>query len=98
MEELDLEKKVNQQITVRGTAQNARLGAVIMISDDTPIYLEGSEEWNDDFTEREVDVTGVLRRKLLAPEATVNSQGEISHGIDGANYVLESPSWTLVAS
>lgn len=87
--------KLNKLINVHGTAQNARLGAVVMTEDLTPVFLEGIKEWDSDVVGKSVVVKGVLRRKLLAPRATVSPNGEISHGVEGDSYVLENPIWSV---
>ena len=93
MNEETLEESFNQTVTLEGVAQNARLGAIVLLEDYTPVYLDGIEEWDEQIVEKSVAVTGVLRRQSLAPKATVTVQGEASHGIDGESYVLENPEW-----
>ena len=94
MKEQDFAANLNECINVHGTAQNAMLGAVVMTEDFTPIFLSGIKEWDNDIKGKSVVVTGVLRRKLLAPEATVSPNGEVSHGVEGDSYILENPIWT----
>ncbi len=94
MKEQDLTAKLNEQIKISGSAENARLGAIVMTEDFTPIFLSGINEWDNNIEGKSVVVTGVLRRKLLAPKATVGTNGEISHGVGGDSYVLENPTWT----
>ncbi len=74
-------------------AQNAMLGAVVMMDDLSPIFLEGIKEWDHEVVGKSVIVTGVLRRKLLAPQATISPNGEISQGVENDNYILENPKW-----
>jgi hypothetical protein len=89
------QKKLNKQIEVHGTAENAMLGAVVMTDDLTPVFLDGVKEWDSKIVGKLVAVKGVLRRKLLAPKATVGPNGEISHGVGGDSYVLENPIWSV---
>ncbi|MEH1896859.1 MULTISPECIES: hypothetical protein [unclassified Nostoc] len=95
MEELDFADKINQKTTIQGIAQNASLGAVLMTDDYTPVYLDGIPEWDSNIAESEIVVTGILRRRSIAPKATINPKGEVSHGVDSDSYILESPTWTI---
>ena len=94
MKEQNLTAKLNEQIKISGTAENARLGAIVMTEDFTSIFLSGINEWDNNVEGKSVVVTGLLRRKLLAPKATVGPNGEISHGVGGDSFVLENPTWT----
>ena len=87
---MDYDSKIGQQVTIEGVARNASLGAIVMTSDSTPIYMDGIERWDSATQGKSVKVTGTLRRRLLAPVATVNAKGEVSHGVEGESYVLES--------
>ncbi|MDX2100604.1 MAG: hypothetical protein SFW36_22730 [Leptolyngbyaceae cyanobacterium bins.59] len=97
MEEVNFENKVNQEVTIQGTAHNAVLGAIVMTEDYTPVYLEGFEEWDEDLLEKEMLITGILRYKSIAPNATTSPEGEVSHGIDHESYVIENPSYAFVS-
>jgi hypothetical protein len=95
VKKLDFEAKINKRITIHGIAQNAMLGAMIETSDYSPIYMEGIEEWENSILKKSIVVTGVLRRRKLAPDPVVSPKGEISHGISGESFVLENPTWTI---
>lgn len=90
-----LTSQVDQQVTLRGTARNAHLGAVLVMEDRTPVYIDGLDGWNDAFDFQSVAVTGTLRFRSVAPNATVDDDGAISHGMAGANYVFEDATWSL---
>lgn len=94
MKEQDFATKLNEHINISGIAQNARFGAIIMIEDFTPVFLEGIQEWDSEIVDKSVIVTGVLRLKLLAPKAIVSPNGEVSHGVGSDSYILENPRWT----
>jgi hypothetical protein len=97
MQEEDFSDKVNHEVTIQGVAMNASLGAILMTEDDTPVYLDGIQEWEVELVRKELLVTGVLRYKSIAPTATVDSEGRVSHGVGGDNYVLENSSWTGIS-
>jgi hypothetical protein len=57
--------------------------------------MNGIEEWDSETWKKRISVTGILRHKSLAPNSNINSEGEISHGVDEDIYVLENPTWTI---
>lgn len=87
---------VDQEVTIDGVARNAFLGAVVMRDNGTPVYLDGLDEWEASTSHRRISVTGVLRVRKLAPDPVVGPDGGVSHGAYGNDYVLESPTWTIV--
>lgn len=91
-----LEALLDQSVTLRGVARIARMGAVLLTPERTPVYIAGLEDWPDDLNGQTLDVTGVLRSRKLAPDPTVDAQGGVSHGITGMNYVLEDADWRRV--
>lgn len=92
---IQLDSMLDKKATITGVARNARMGAVVVTDDRTPIYLDGVDSWDDtDLDGQRVEVSGTLRRRSIAPQATVDADGAVSHGMDGAdNYVLENASW-----
>jgi len=77
-----------QEKTVSGKAYNAKAGAVLMIDEDTPVYIEGMDEWDDDMVGKKVKLTGVLRPKQIYPEVDTEG-GIISQGMSGTPMVLQ---------
>lgn len=92
-----LDGKLDQQVTIRGTAGNAVLGAVLVLDTGEPVYIEGLHEWPDDVSAGKVEVTGVLRRRKLAPDPGVAPDGGATHGMVGTALVLEGASWSAVS-
>lgn len=80
-----------QQVTLIGTAQDARAGAMVFLSDDTPVYLAGVEAWDKAWVGKEVAVTGTLRIRQLGPRT--NAKGEATHGIAGGQLLLDGATW-----
>ena len=93
MDEGSLAQHVGQQATISGTARNAMAGAVVLTEDRTPVYIAGLERWDDSFDGSEVRVSGTLVRGSAAPQASTNAQGEVSHGMEGDNFVLQGAKW-----
>lgn len=96
----DLDKNpshlVGQRVTLVGIARDAHQGAVVLLSDDTPVYLRGVFAWDDDWDRKRVRVTGLLKKRKLAPDPTTNAKGEVSHGMYGESLVIEEPTWEEV--
>jgi hypothetical protein len=85
--------KLGQQVTINGCARDAAMGAVVLTEDRTPIYVDGLREWDEDIEGEDIEATGILRRRSLAPDPVVDEDGAVSHGAEGTNYVLEGASW-----
>ncbi len=95
MAQSNYDAMLDQEVTIRGVARNARMGAVVLTPDRTPVYVVGLEEWDDDLDGESIQATGTLRRRSLAPDPIVDAEGNISHGIAGTNLVLEGATWSL---
>ncbi|HLP90637.1 MAG TPA: hypothetical protein VK184_18900 [Nostocaceae cyanobacterium] len=83
--------KINQCVTIHGVAKNAKLGAVVLSCEDTPVYIEGVEMWERDIVDQAIAISGTLRRKKLSPNPIVDANGGYSTGAEGDVYVLENP-------
>lgn len=90
------DNQLDQEVTVSGCARDAFMGAVVLTEDRTPIYVDGLREWDEDIEGEDIQATGVLRRRSLAPDPVVDEDGAVSHGAEGTNYVLEGASWDRV--
>lgn len=86
-----------ESVTVEGTARDAKAGAVVLNADNEPIFVEGLESWSDEFSGKQVRVTGVLVQKQNFPSATVDASGAVSQGTDGEQLesVLVNAKWEL---
>lgn len=90
----DPTEHVGETVTIRGTACDARAGAMLLLEDETPVYVAGLGSWDDALSGCEVDVTGTL---TLAPSRIprVPPGGEQVHGV-GERFVIEDASWAAV--
>jgi len=85
---------VGESVTIRGTAVDARAGAIVQLPDGTPIYVAGLFEWEERVSEKEVEVTGrLVHRPSRIPPTAPN--GPRYHGL-GETFALEEASWTVV--
>ena len=85
---------VGETVTIRGIAYDARAGAIVELTDRTPIYISGLVEWKGDYEGKFIEVTGLLKeRPSRVP--SIRPGGEQVHGL-GATYALDNASWKLV--
>jgi hypothetical protein len=82
------EAMIGQRVTIRGTAGNAKAGAVVLTDVKEVIYVRNRQEWPDDLIGKHLEVVGVLSKERIYHEATIN-EGAISQGISGAQLVID---------
>jgi hypothetical protein len=83
----DLQSRVNEPVTVVGTAQNAAAGAIVSL-DGRPVYVSELEQWPPELVGRNVEVSGVLVF-YPAPQA----EGRTIHKLSDS-YGLKDASWS----
>lgn len=76
---------VGQEVDVRGTARDAKLGPVIVVASGTPIYCLGVPEWPDKVSGKDVVGHGKLE---LTDEFTAKQPD--AAGTGGPVYVLRA--------
>lgn len=84
----DLQSRVDEQVTVVGTARNAAAGAIVSL-DGRPVYVSELEQWPPELVGRKVEVSGVLVF-YPAPQA----EGRTIHKLSDS-YALEDASWSV---
>jgi hypothetical protein len=94
---MDLDRHVDQPVTLTGTARDARMGAVVLQPDRTPVYVAGLDEWPSDVEGEAIQATGVLRRRKLLADPVVGPDNARSDGLEGTSFVLEDAAWVLQA-
>ena len=85
---------VGQNVTLIGVAYDAHSGAMLLLSDETPVFISGLDCWDDEWDRKTLKVSGTLRNKELAPDPEVNEDGEVSHGMFGNSLILDGATWT----
>jgi hypothetical protein len=85
----NIDNEVGKNVTVRGTAQNAKLGAIVLIG-ESAIYVAGLDGWNEKLVGKEIEVTGTLT-KSGGPSIQTNEFGGVSAGTGGPIYTLLNP-------
>jgi len=87
--------QIGKFITLIGTAQNAKLGAAIVVEGEA-IYLKGKDSWKPEILGQKVRVKGLFQ-EFSAPVAG-QKNGEWSAGVsqDSRIYRLENFKWEPV--
>lgn len=86
-------KLIGQEVTLAGIARDAAEGAMVLLSDRTPVYVKGLFSWDDALDRKKVEVTGTLALSGGSDEPLVNDQGEHLHGSAGDLLVIENATW-----
>lgn len=81
-----------RQATVKGTARDAKAGAVVQAEGGSPIYIEGLASWPADLRDQPVEATGMLVAQKAIPDP-VGERGEVSQGAWGTQCVLTAATW-----
>lgn len=76
----DLQELVGRSVTLHGTALDAQAGAIVLLSDGTPVYMTSIVKWDEAMVGGEVVVTGtLLRRPSRLPQD--DSTTSVEHGL-----------------
>lgn len=86
---------VGETVVIRGTAYDARAGAIVELEDRTPIYITGLAEWDAALHGKAIEVTGLLEQRA-ARVPPVPPGGPQLHGLPAPTFVLESATWTVL--
>ncbi len=89
----DLEKMKGQRVTIRGKAEDAKMGAVVLVEEE-PVYLTDLELWKSALRGKRVRATGLLMRRKLAPDPVMDD-GVMLQGAWGESWVLDEPTYAL---
>lgn len=79
-------------VTLRGKALDAKAGAVVMMGDGEPVYIQGLDRWPEELAGVNIVATGRLKRMKHIPDP-VGTGGLIMQGAFGEQLVLENASW-----
>lgn len=94
---MDLHQNVDQPVTLQGTAENGRMGALVKIvanGKKRPVYIDGLDRWDRAYEDKDVEVQGTLR--FEEPDEVVDpATGEQSTGVPAGRFILESATWKL---
>lgn len=91
----DPNQHIGTTVVIRGTAYDARAGAILELEDRTPIYIAGLAEWDPALQGKPLEVTGLLKERA-ARVPPVPAGGAQSHGLTSPTVVLENATWTAL--
>ena len=94
----DWTRDENQVVTVRGTAENAKAGPLLLIDGTHPIFLTGIPEWDDDTAGKQIEVEAIVRREPALPAADHTDEKEEKQGSAGGRdqWFLEVHSFRVI--
>lgn len=81
---------------VRGVAEDAKGGAVIITEDGEVVYMGGLDAWPAELRGKQVIARGRLEKTDYLPDPVVSDDGAMSAGASGLETVLREPEWSLV--
>ncbi len=84
---------IEKDVELRGTAIDAKAGAVIKTDDGSVVYIKGLPSWPDDVIGKKVVATGTLHEEKFIPDPRVDADGAVSAGAHGTQAVLGNPKW-----
>jgi len=85
-----------KQITIKGIALNAKMGAIIQTKKGEVFYLEGIYEWPDEVLEKTVTATGYISSQYYDPKDLVTDDGLHKTGMSGEKLNLQKPTWKII--
>ena len=99
-------KYLSKEVTIRGTAENMKVGAFVAGKNQEGLYIESLDYWPDGFSGKEVAVKGVLIKRYDLP-VFIPKEGEpvltgipVSEGTDlheaSKRYLLKNATWKLI--
>lgn len=91
----ELGAHVGKTVRLRGTAQDAKGGALVVLDGGAPVYVADLASWDAALTGKPVVVAGTLARRDVIPEATTDASGAVSQGDSGGDeWVVDHPAWS----
>jgi hypothetical protein len=84
-------------VTLQGTALDAHAGAVIMLDDESPVYVEGLSRWSPEENGKRVEITGILRAVKMTPDPPKGKDVIQRHGMTGSQTVLSNATWRVIS-
>ncbi len=85
----DWTRSEDQEVSLSGTAANAKAGALLMIRDDYAILIRGLPEWDEDTVGKTVEVNAIVRRAPGGPKADKSDEAIQGTASDRDTWVLE---------
>jgi translation initiation factor 6 (eIF-6) len=92
----DWTRSENQEVSVTGTAANAKAGALLMIRDDYAILIRELSEWDEETVGKTVKVEAIVRRVPGGPKADNSAKAIQGTATDRDTWVLELKQFEVI--
>ncbi|NJO87505.1 MAG: hypothetical protein HC831_00015 [Chloroflexia bacterium] len=86
----------SKEITITGTALNAKLGAVIQTESGEIYYLTDIYEWPDEAINKKIKVTGSISSEYYDPKDLKTKEGAYKTGMSGEKVNIKNAKWEIV--
>ena len=75
----ELDKYLNQRISIYGLASNAKIGAIIELSDSIVVWIDGLQNWPQKYYSKHITVKGVLTKEEYYPIVIEDADSLVYH-------------------
>ena len=86
----------NEEVSVTGTAANAKAGAVLMIGPEHATLLRGVDDWDEETVGKKVNVDAIVRRQPSFPEAEDSDEAIQGTASGRETWVLEVKQYRVI--
>jgi hypothetical protein len=94
---IDWSKLLDQEVSLRGTAENAKAGPLLMTSPGDPILITGLAQWDPEIVGKEVKVGAIVRRVPGFPKAQAPGKQTMQGTATGRDiWVLELKDFKVI--
>jgi hypothetical protein len=92
---MKLKEKIGQNVNLKGTAKDAKGGAVLFTPEGVAIYIKGLDFWPSELLDKRIAVSGLLKEEKFIPDPVIDEDGAISTGAYGIQLILENAEYSL---
>ena len=92
---MKIEEQIGQNVSLNGTAKDAKGGAVLLTLEGDVIYIKGLEFWPSEILDKQISVNGLLKEEKFIPDPIIDKDGAISTGAYGIQLILENAEYCL---
>ncbi len=89
-------KSEDQEVSVSGTAANAKAGALLMTGPEDAIRIRGLSEWDEQTVGKKVNVEGIVRRVPGWPKADESDEAIQGTASGRDTWVLELKQFEVI--
>jgi hypothetical protein len=92
----DWSQSEGKEVSVSGTAANAKAGALLMTGPEEAIRIRGLSEWDEQTVGKKVNVEAVVRRVPGWPKADDSDEAMQGTGTGRDTWVLELKQYEVI--